>query len=51
MQDEKEVYLLLVLRDEVYPELEDEQLPATTWPLEEILSAPHDLLHSRIFNS
>jgi urease accessory protein len=39
------------LRDEVHSELEDEQLPATTWPLGEILSARHDLLHSRIFNS
>ena len=42
------------LRDEVHDsELEDEQeqLPATTWPLGEILSARHDLLHSRIFNS
>jgi len=39
------------LRDEVNPELEDEQLPATTWPLGEILSARHDLLHTRIFNS
>jgi urease accessory protein len=39
------------LRGEVHPELEDEQLPATTWPLGEILSARHDLLHSRIFNS
>ncbi|KAI9453070.1 hypothetical protein F5148DRAFT_985712 [Russula earlei] len=29
----------------------DEQFPATTWPLGEILSARHDLLHSRIFNS
>jgi urease accessory protein len=40
-----------VLRDEVHTEPEDEQLPATTWPLGEILSARHDLLHSRIFNS
>lgn len=39
------------LRDEVHAELEHEQLPATTWPLGEILSARHDLLHSRIFNS
>ncbi|KAI0258598.1 UreF-domain-containing protein [Gloeopeniophorella convolvens] len=29
----------------------DERLPATTWPLGEILAARHDLLHSRIFNS
>jgi urease accessory protein len=40
-----------VLRDEVDPENVDEQLPATTWPLGEILAARHDLLHSRIFNS
>lgn len=31
--------------------LADERLPATTWPLGEILAARHDLLHSRIFNS
>lgn len=30
---------------------EDEQGPATTWPLGEILAARHDQLHSRIFNS
>ncbi|KAH9983566.1 UreF-domain-containing protein [Russula compacta] len=36
---------------EVYLEHADERLPATTWPLGEILSARHDLLHSRIFNS
>jgi urease accessory protein len=30
---------------------EDGRLPATTWPLGEILAARHDLLHSRIFNS
>jgi urease accessory protein len=39
------------LRDEVDLELADERLPATTWPLGEILAARHDLLHSRIFNS
>jgi len=39
------------LKEEIYPELPTEQLPATTWPLGEILSARHDLLHSRIFNS
>jgi urease accessory protein len=39
------------LRDEGDTELEPEQLPATTWPLGEIVSARHDLLHSRIFNS
>ena len=39
------------LGDDVRTELEHEQLPATTWPLGEILSARHDLLHSRIFNS
>lgn len=39
------------LKEEIYPELRAEQLPATTWPLGEILSARHDLLHSRIFNS
>jgi urease accessory protein len=39
------------LGDEVCALLEHEQLPATTWPLGEILSARHDLLHSRIFNS
>ncbi|KZS88160.1 hypothetical protein SISNIDRAFT_418522 [Sistotremastrum niveocremeum HHB9708] len=30
---------------------EDDDGPATTWPLGEILGARHDLLHSRIFNS
>jgi len=30
---------------------EDEDGPATTWPLGEILAARHDQLHSRIFNS
>ncbi|KAH9174608.1 hypothetical protein EDB89DRAFT_1951955 [Lactarius sanguifluus] len=40
------------LRDEVdSDEQADERLPATTWPLGEILAARHDLLHSRIFNS
>lgn len=39
------------LREEHLPELAAEQLPSTTWPLGEILSARHDLLHSRIFNS
>ncbi|KAI9456997.1 hypothetical protein BJY52DRAFT_1120707 [Lactarius psammicola] len=39
------------LRDEVDLERADERLPATTWPLGEILAARHDLLHSRIFNS
>lgn len=39
------------LPDEGRTGLEPEQLPATTWPLGEILSARHDLLHSRIFNS
>ena len=38
-------------KEEIYPELPAEQLPATTWPLGEMLSARHDLLHSRIFNS
>jgi urease accessory protein len=38
------------LQDEGHTGLEPE-LPATTWPLGEILSARHDLLHSRIFNS
>jgi urease accessory protein len=38
------------LQEEVHP-VAAEQLPATTWPLGEILSARHDLLHSRIFNS
>lgn len=37
--------------EEIHPELAAEQLPATTWPLGEILSTRHDLLHSRIFNS
>lgn len=31
--------------------LDDEDGPATTWPLGEILAARHDQLHSRIFNS
>lgn len=39
------------LEEESCPGLPAEQLPATTWPLGEILSARHDLLHSRIFNS
>ncbi|ORY90793.1 hypothetical protein BCR35DRAFT_299370 [Leucosporidium creatinivorum] len=30
---------------------EDEEGPATTWPLGEILAARHDQLHSKIFNS
>ncbi|KAI0321978.1 hypothetical protein OF83DRAFT_1050246 [Amylostereum chailletii] len=30
---------------------ENKNMPATTWPLGEILSSRHDLLHSRIFNS
>lgn len=30
---------------------EDEDGPATTWPLGEILAARHDQLHSKIFNS
>ncbi|KAI0027593.1 urease accessory protein UreF [Vararia minispora EC-137] len=29
----------------------NERMPATTYPLGEILSARHDMLHSRIFNS
>lgn len=29
----------------------DEDGPATTWPLGEILGTRHDLQHSRIFNS
>lgn len=39
------------LKEDIYPELPAEELPATTWPLGEILSARHDLLHSRMFNS
>jgi urease accessory protein len=39
------------LRGELETERADERLPATTWPLGEILAARHDLLHSRIFNS
>ena len=39
------------LREEGDSERADERLPATTWPLGEILAARHDLLHSRIFNS
>ena len=39
------------LRDRLDLECADERLPATTWPLGEILAARHDLLHSRIFNS
>jgi urease accessory protein len=39
------------LHGEVDPENANERLPATTWPLGEILAARHDLLHSRIFNS
>ena len=39
------------LNENIHPELPTEQLPATTWPLGEILSVRHDLLHSRIFNS
>lgn len=30
---------------------EDDTPPSTTWPLGEILTARHDLQHSRIFNS
>ena len=39
------------LQDEDNPEDANDRLPATTWPLGEILAARHDLLHSRIFNS
>lgn len=37
-------------RSEAFTE-NDEDGPATTWPLGEILAARHDQLHSRIFNS
>lgn len=37
--------------EEDWDRLESEGLPATTWPLGEILAARHDLQHSRIFNS
>ena len=37
--------------DEDWKRLELDSLPATTWPLGEILGARHDLQHSRIFNS
>lgn len=37
--------------EEDWDRLENEGLPATTWPLGEILAARHDLQHSRIFNS
>ena len=30
---------------------DDDIGPATTWPLIELLSSRHDLLHTRIFNS
>ncbi|KAH9972611.1 hypothetical protein BGW80DRAFT_1313780 [Lactifluus volemus] len=39
------------LQDEVNLENANDRLPATTWPLGEILAARHDFLHSRIFNS
>lgn len=32
-------------------EEDEEDGPANTWPLGEILSARHDQLHSKIFNS
>lgn len=32
-------------------EEEDEEGPSNTWPLGEILTARHDQLHSKIFNS
>ena len=33
-------------------DVEDDDIgPATTWPLIELLSSRHDLLHTRIFNS
>lgn len=38
-------------REEEWEKWEAEDLPATTWPLGEILAARHDLQHSRIFNS
>jgi urease accessory protein len=37
--------------EEDWERLESDGLPATTWPLGEILGARHDLQHSRIFNS
>ncbi|KAG8849831.1 hypothetical protein FRB91_009585 [Serendipita sp. 411] len=36
---------------EDWTRLEADDLPATTWPLGEIIAARHDLQHSRIFNS
>ncbi|KAF9266343.1 urease accessory protein UreF [Marasmius fiardii PR-910] len=36
---------------EIPDEEQDEQGPANTWPLGEILASRHDLQHSRIFNS
>ncbi|KAI0290387.1 hypothetical protein B0F90DRAFT_1786741 [Multifurca ochricompacta] len=39
------------LQDEIDPEHAEDRLPATTWPLGDLLAARHDLLHSRIFNS
>lgn len=38
-------------RDPVPITEDDEDGPATTWPLGEILAARHDQLHSKIFNS
>ena len=32
-------------------ELEEDEGPANTWPLGELLAGRHDLQHSRIFNS
>src|SRR5258708_63585 len=37
------------MKEEFHTELPAEQLPATTWPLGELLSARHDLLHSLLF--
>lgn len=39
------------LRSSVVDEGKEEDGPAGTWPLGEILAARHDLQHSRIFNS
>ncbi|KAG8812726.1 hypothetical protein FRC17_001882 [Serendipita sp. 399] len=40
-----------VQSEEDWARLEADDLPATTWPLGEIIAARHDLQHSRIFNS
>ena len=38
-------------KDDFWAWADDDDGPATTWPLGEVLTGRHDLQHSRIFNS